>query len=394
MFVPYATDAPIYHWPFATVGVIAVNVLVFLPMLGMDAEQAGQVYGPLVLHYGWIYPWQWITSNYVHAGFWHLIGNMLILWAFGLIVEGKLGWWKFLLLYNGIGIAECAIEQIVTLPLGEGASTGASSIIFGLIVIAMVWAPSNDLNCFYMFGFHAGVANVPILTYAAASLAIEGVLAAITVFAASSETMASAVTSQVLHLLGAGVGFGVAVAMLKMKLVDCENWDMFSVWKGRHFMTREQLAQEKLTSAEGIAKLEQIRETMLTQIRTYVAAGEPGAALAVHRRAGIQFAGWKLPEPDCVQLIAALRKCQLWNDAVLCMNEYLKHYAERAPLVRLALAQTLLEQLQRPGQALKAIAKIEPATLDANKQQKLKSLYSKAIAAAEEDPYEAVTDEC
>ena len=128
MFIPYATDAPIYHWPYATVATIVVNVLAFLPMLGMDFEQVETVYGPLVLTYGWIYPWQWITSNYIHGGLEHLIGNMLILWAFGLIVEGKVGWWKFLLLYNGIGIAECALEQTITLPFSEGASLGASSI--------------------------------------------------------------------------------------------------------------------------------------------------------------------------------------------------------------------------------------------------------------------------
>ena len=394
MFIPYATDAPIYHWPFATVGTIAVNTLVFLPMIGMTAEQAGQFYGPFALTYGWILPWQWITSNYVHAGFWHLIGNMLILWAFGLIVEGKIGWWKFLLLYNGIGIVECAAEQIITLPLGEGASYGASSIIFGLIAVAMVWAPSNDLSCVYMFGFRAGTAQVPILTYAGVSLAVEGALAVFSILSASDELRASVITSQVLHILGAAVGFGAGVGMLKLKLVDCENWDMFSVWKGRQFMTREELAQETLTSAEGLAKLEQIRATMLTQIHNYLAANEPAAALAVHRRAGIQFAGWKLPEPDFVQLVAALRKHQLWNDAVVCMNEYLKLYSERAPLVRLALAQTLLEQLSRPGQALKAIAKIELSQLDANKQQMLRTLHAKAIAAAEEDPYEAVTDEC
>jgi len=29
---------------------------------------------------------------------------MFFLWAFGIVVEGKLGWWKFLCVYLSIGI--------------------------------------------------------------------------------------------------------------------------------------------------------------------------------------------------------------------------------------------------------------------------------------------------
>ena len=29
MFFPYSTDAPVYYWPFTTVAMIVVNVLVY-----------------------------------------------------------------------------------------------------------------------------------------------------------------------------------------------------------------------------------------------------------------------------------------------------------------------------------------------------------------------------
>ena len=38
--------------------------------------------------------------------------NMIFLWIFGLIVEGS-GWWKFLLIFFGAGIAQCALEEMV-----------------------------------------------------------------------------------------------------------------------------------------------------------------------------------------------------------------------------------------------------------------------------------------
>ena len=82
---------------------------------------------------------------------------MIFLIPFGLLVEGKIGWWKFLLLYFGIGMSECAIEQPLMLGFsltpeqieyleyaGRSAipgSVGASSAIFGLVVVTMLWHP-------------------------------------------------------------------------------------------------------------------------------------------------------------------------------------------------------------------------------------------------------------
>ena len=100
MFFPYGTDAPVYYWPFTTVAMIIANVLVFT--LEVCDERFADA---LVLETGsGIHPLQWLTTNFAHAGPMHLAGNMLFLWAFGLIVEGKLGWLKTLVAYLGIGV--------------------------------------------------------------------------------------------------------------------------------------------------------------------------------------------------------------------------------------------------------------------------------------------------
>ena len=46
-----------------------------------------------------IHPLQWLTNIFLHAGFFHLVGNMIFLWTFGFVVEGKLGWLPFTALY-------------------------------------------------------------------------------------------------------------------------------------------------------------------------------------------------------------------------------------------------------------------------------------------------------
>ena len=107
MFIPWGTDAPIYHRPIATIAIIVLNVLaalLFPP--GMYKDWA------LVLGEG-VHPLQWLTNIFMHPGLGHLIGNMLFLWAFGIIVEGKLGWRGFALVYLGLGIAESALLQIL-----------------------------------------------------------------------------------------------------------------------------------------------------------------------------------------------------------------------------------------------------------------------------------------
>jgi membrane associated rhomboid family serine protease len=86
-FIPYGTDAPIYHWPITTVLLIAVNCVIFF--LELTYPEQAQEY-ILVFGQG-MHPSQWITSNFMHAGFMHLAGNMFALWSFGLVTEGKLG---------------------------------------------------------------------------------------------------------------------------------------------------------------------------------------------------------------------------------------------------------------------------------------------------------------
>jgi membrane associated rhomboid family serine protease len=391
VLIPYQTDAPVYHWPIATVGTIVVNVLVFLFVVTRPEETRDLIYGIGILRYGWWLPWQWVTSNYLHAGFMHLLGNMVFLWSFGLIVEGKVGWWRFLLIYNAIGIVECGLEQTLTLGFEEGGSLGASAMIYGLIAIAMIWAPANEISVLCWFGFRPFSFDCTIWFFSGLSLAFElgmGILGA-----AMAENIAEAITSQVMHLAGAGIGAVIGIAMLKLGWVDCENWDAFSVWSGRNEKKQHELAQEYFESPQGQQVIANKRDTMLNIIRHNLAAGDAASALAVHRRGISQMTDWRLPEDDHVALITGLRSRQMYDDAVLVMAEYLKFHNQREPLIRLALGQVLLTKLQRPAQAAKVLAKIVPGGLEPQQQQQAASLLAKAQRLAEEDPYEVAGED-
>ena len=402
--VPYATDAPIYHWPYATVGLIVLNTVVGLltwPILwfaeGDDPRLV--LLGFFVLQYGFFNPLAWITSNYLHADPFHLVGNMVLLWAYGIIVEGKIGWWRFLLLYNAIGFFQCGMEQILTMGFDEGASLGASAIVYGLVAIALVWAPMNEMQCVLIYAI---CLFIRVLSFECTVLMFSGVaifiqlglaILQISVAAGGEVGMGAVITSEIIHVMGAGTGFALGVAMLRLRWVDCENYDLFSVRTGRNQMSKEELRAEYLASAAGQAQERQKREQAQAEFRRHMAENQPLAALAAHRRFKQRFADWKLPEQDFVVLIALLRKLHLHSQSVPAMVEYLRTYSERTVAVRLALAEVLTSHLQRPGQALAVLDKIDGAKLDAAQRQVFEALYAKAQAAFERDPYEVAPED-
>ena len=120
-------------------------------------------------------------------------------------------------------MAQCAFEQTLMLGASTGGSLGASSIIYGLLAISMVWAPQNDMNCVVLFFFRPIVFDASLYAIATVALLIQ---------IGTGWLVGLAITSQALHLMGAAAGFSVGIFMLKKDMVDCEGWDLFSVWSG------------------------------------------------------------------------------------------------------------------------------------------------------------------
>ncbi|MDA1215198.1 MAG: rhomboid family intramembrane serine protease, partial [Planctomycetota bacterium] len=232
--IPVNTDAPIYYWPWTTLSLIVANTLLyFASLFGVVSPE----WNGWILTYGQgLHPLEWLACNFIHFGFFHLLFNMIFLWGFGLVVEGKLGWWRFLLLYLGIGLLYAFGIQLLMLGY-DGTSRGAggaSGIIFGLLAISMVWAPKNEFICFafiwFAFVIRAFTFEVTILTFAIIYFISELIWMGVD-YLLQERFVA---TSEVLHLTGALFGFAIGTVMLKQKWVDCENWDLFAVWKGSH----------------------------------------------------------------------------------------------------------------------------------------------------------------
>lgn len=222
MIIPYSTDAPLYHLPVVTIGMIVANVGIFCVtmlqvMLGNVELESIEW---LMTQFDQVNPLQWLTGNFMHIGVMHLLGNMFFLFAFGLVVEGKCGNLPFLGIYLAMCILIGAITQVPMYLLGsEGAALGASSVIFGLMVMAVFWAPENELEGFYFIFIFYGIFEARIM-----SVGIWFIGWQIFGLILNGFSMSTAM----LHFIGIVVGLPFAIYMLRQDIVDCEGWDIVS----------------------------------------------------------------------------------------------------------------------------------------------------------------------
>ena len=127
----------------ATVGLVALNVLVYLVTVYQGAgvsQPGGQLFNDGALVGALIYTdgdwYRLVTAMFLHASLLHLAFNMLALYWLGTIVEHALGSWRFLLLYFVSGIAGSAGALVLSNP--TAVTVGASGAIYGIMGALLV----------------------------------------------------------------------------------------------------------------------------------------------------------------------------------------------------------------------------------------------------------------
>jgi membrane associated rhomboid family serine protease len=98
---------------------------------------------------GTLYPWQFITYQFMHGGFFHLFFNMFALWMFGSELESVWGGRRFLAFYLISGVGAAALQLAMGYVLGSGAPTvGASGSIQGLLIAFGFMFPDRPIFIF------------------------------------------------------------------------------------------------------------------------------------------------------------------------------------------------------------------------------------------------------
>jgi membrane associated rhomboid family serine protease len=88
------------------------------------------------------------TAMFMHAGWLHILGNMLYLWIFGDNVEDRLGHTKYLIFYLLCGVA-ATFAQVLVDPRSNVPNLGASGAIAGVLGIVIgFWAVLQFISGF------------------------------------------------------------------------------------------------------------------------------------------------------------------------------------------------------------------------------------------------------
>lgn len=149
---PLRDDQPTYTPPTVTVLLIAACILVFFFELTLDEYSRNfflTVFGtvPARLRLTTL-----VTSMFLHAGWSHIIGNMLFLWAFGKSLEDAMGHGKFLFFYLTSGVA----AGLVHIAFNQGSvvpAVGASGAIAGVMGAYLISFPRAYIKTLVFFFF-------------------------------------------------------------------------------------------------------------------------------------------------------------------------------------------------------------------------------------------------
>jgi rhomboid family protein len=98
------------------------------------AGHAGSLWAPATL----------VSSMFLHAGWWHVGGNMLYLFIFGAAVESRLGWRRYLAFYLASGIV-AGLAMVAMAPASRVPVIGASGAIAGVLGAYFIMYPRGRI---------------------------------------------------------------------------------------------------------------------------------------------------------------------------------------------------------------------------------------------------------
>ena len=165
--LPLRDDQPTFSTPFVTYFLIALNLIVYFFEWQIEMQNP-RAAGSLVLQFA-IIPYREVglltgipsfqplaallplfTSMFLHAGWWHVLGNMWMLWIFGDNIEDYLGHFAYLTFYLLCGVA-AGFTHILFNVASRAPTVGASGAIAGVMGAYLVLYPRARVRTWPLF---------------------------------------------------------------------------------------------------------------------------------------------------------------------------------------------------------------------------------------------------
>lgn len=175
--LPLRDSIPRVHRPVMTIALMVANTVVFLYQQSLDRLQ-----GEMFYHFWGVIParlfhpewtaWQYYPESvlyvlsymFLHAGWWHYLLNMLVLWIFSDNIEDVMGPWRFLVFYVICGVGALALH-VVFFPSSTVPILGASGAIAGVMGAYFLLYPHSRILVLIPIIIIPYFVNVPALVF-------------------------------------------------------------------------------------------------------------------------------------------------------------------------------------------------------------------------------------
>ncbi len=162
--IPLRDVIPSRTTPIVTMGIIAINAVVFLYEQSLpepDLLALVSTYGLVPVAFSGTAV---LTSMFLHGGWMHFLGNSLYLWIFGDNVEDRVGHSRFLVFYLACG-ALAALVQTASNTASTVPMVGASGAIAGVMGAYFVLFPHSRILTLLPIFFFIQVIEVPAIFF-------------------------------------------------------------------------------------------------------------------------------------------------------------------------------------------------------------------------------------
>jgi membrane associated rhomboid family serine protease len=148
------------HFPIVTTAIIVVNAWVFfLELTGGESFVRDWSVIPADIAAGRDVI-TLVTAMFMHAGWLHIGGNMVFLWAFGPEIEDVMGRLRYAAFYLLSGLV-ASVAQIAAMPGSTVPNLGASGAIAGVMGAFLITYPRDQIRTLILFGFFTRITLIP-----------------------------------------------------------------------------------------------------------------------------------------------------------------------------------------------------------------------------------------
>ena len=372
MLIPIGTDVQHKRYPTVTYALIGLNLLVFAIEWavhrsgGMEAQNGitrsiAEAIQNGALSSSDFHAYSLISYQFLHAGWMHILGNMIFLLPFGKAVEDRMGHLGFALFYLGCGAFAGGMHALSSSSPVIGASGSVCAVTAAFIVLA----PKTTIKVLLIF-FIIGVYQIP-------SMLLVGFFILFDLFSLLASTAGANTdsTAWVAHLGGYISGFLITFALLKVGIIASSQFDLTEMIKQAH---RRRTYKRIMTHSkpDPLSSSQQDDPVALQRIKisASAASGDLLTAADQYIEALQTYPDLKLNQQVHGEIANALLQHGRIDDGVLVYERYLTQFkkAKDRPEVALLLTAKYTRELCNKKRALELLSEFS-ATFSSDHKQ-------------------------